>query len=93
MRQLDPDSDEHLFSRLRRIEAAVFAAASRGDRRLLLVLQNDLRSLLEALKRRSGQLAVKINRAGAQFSAARAYARCATLGTGAKRKIIKARSN
>jgi hypothetical protein len=93
MRQPDPDSDEHLFSRLRRIEAAVFAAASRGDRRLLLVLQNDLRALLETLKQRCGQLAVKINRAGAQSSAARAYARCATLGTGALRKIIKARSN
>jgi hypothetical protein len=91
MRQPDPDSDEHLFSRLRRIEAAAFAAASGGDRRLLLVLQNDLRSLLETLKRRSGQLAAKINRAGAQFSAARAYARCATLGAGARRKIIKAK--
>jgi hypothetical protein len=91
--QPDPDGHEQLFFRLRRIEAAVLAAASGADRRVLLALQNDLRALLETLKQRSGQLAVKINRAGAQSSAARAYARCATLGTGALRKIIKARSN
>ncbi len=91
--QPDPDGHELLFSRLRRIEAAVLAAASGTDRRVLLTLQNDLRSLLETLKRKSGQLAATINQAGAQSSAARAYARCATIVTGTQRKIIKARSN
>ena len=91
MPQPDTDRDEQLFCRLRRIEGAIVAAASGADRRVLLALQADLRSLLATLKQRTGEMAANINRAGAQSSAARAYARCATLGSGLQRKIIKAK--
>ena len=91
MPQPDADSDELLFSRLRRIESAIIAAASGGDRRVLLALQGDLQTLLATLKQRTGEMAANINRAGARSSAARAYARCATLSGGVQRKIIKAK--
>lgn len=91
--QIVQDDDAPLFSRLRRIERAVAAASSGEDRRLLLALQGDLRSLLATLQQRAGQLAARINRAGAQFSAATAYARCATLVRGAPqlRRTTKAK--
>jgi hypothetical protein len=91
MPQPDADSDELLFSRLRRIESAIVAAAPGADRRVLLALQGELQSLLATLKQRTGEMAANINRAGAQSSAARAYARCATLGGRVQRKIIKAK--
>ena len=82
MKQPNPKSDEQLLLRLRRLEMDVTAAASSGDRRLLLTLQRDLLSLLTVLKRRSDRVAAEINGANAQLDAATAYARCATLGRG-----------
>jgi len=92
MRQPDTNRDEQLFLRLRRIESAIVAAASGADRRVLLALQGDLRSLLATLKQRTGEMAANINRAGAQSRAAKAYARCASLGgrVSSQRKTIKA---
>ena len=87
----DPHRDELLFSRLRRLERAIVAASSTPDRRILLALQNDLRSLLATLHHRAAEMAADINRSGARSSAARAYARCATLGSRVPRKTIKAK--
>ena len=80
MKQPNPESAEQLLLRLRRLEMDVTAAASSGDRRLLLTLQGDLLLVMTALKRRSDRVAAEINEANAQFDAATAYARCATLG-------------
>jgi hypothetical protein len=88
MKQPNPESDEQLLLRLRRLEMDATAAASSGDRRLLLTLQSDLLSLVTVLKRRSDRVAAEINEANAQFDAATAYARCATLG----RRMSKART-
>ena len=80
MKQPNPESAEQLLLRLRRLEMEATAAASSGDRRLLLTLQGDLLLVMTALKRRSDRIAAEINEANAQFDAATAYARCATLG-------------
>jgi hypothetical protein len=88
MKQPNPESDEQLLLRLRRLEIDVAVAASSDDRRVLLTLQSDLLSLLTTLKQRSDQLLAKINEANLKFDAATAYARCATLGRG----MFKART-
>ena len=88
MKQPNPESDEQLLLRLRRLERDVTAAASSGDRRLLLTLQSDLLSLLTELKQRSDRVMAEINEANLKFDAATAYARCATLGRG----MFKART-
>ena len=76
---LDRESDEQLFNRLRRIVMAAKAARPDGDRRRLLALENDVRSVRAALSQRCGLLVEKMNAAGAQLSAISAYARCASL--------------
>lgn len=82
MKQPNPESDEQLLLRLRRLEMDVAVAASSDDRRVLLTLQSDLLSLLTVLKQRSDRVVAEINEANVKFGAATAYARCATLGRG-----------
>ena len=93
MKHPNPESDEKLLLRLRRLEMDVATAASSGDRRLLLTLQGDLLLVMTALKRRSDRVAAEINGANAQFDAVTAYARCATLGRGTSkaRTMIKSK--
>ena len=88
MKHANPENDEQLLLRLRRLEMDVVTAASSGDRRILLTLQSDLLSLLTLLKRRSDRVMTEINEANFQFGAVTAYARCATLG----RAMPKART-
>jgi hypothetical protein len=76
---LDHESDEQLFLRLRRIEMAAKAARPHDDRRRLLALENDVRSLRAVLKARCSLVVEKMNAAGEQLSAVSAYARCASL--------------
>ena len=82
MKKPNPENDEQLLLRLRRLEIDVAAAAASDDRRILLTLQSDLLSLLTLLKRRSDRVMAEISEANLQFGAVTAYARCATLGRG-----------
>jgi hypothetical protein len=75
----DRESDEKLFYRLRRAVMAARAARPDDDRRRLLVLSNDVRSLRAVLNQRCRLLVERVNAAGAQLSAISAYARCASL--------------
>jgi hypothetical protein len=75
----DRESDEQLFRRLRRIVMAAKAMTPGGDRRRVLALESDLRSVRAALNGRCGLLVQKMNEAGAQLNAVSAYARCASL--------------
>jgi len=76
---IDSENDEELLFRLRRIVMAAKAARPHDDRRRLLALENDLRSLRSVLNERCSLLAKKMNAAGEQLSAVSAYARCASL--------------
>ena len=76
---LDRESDEQLFNRLRRVVMAVKTAAPHDDRRRLLALENDVRSLRTVLSQRCSQVVEKMNAAGERLSAVSAYARCASL--------------
>jgi hypothetical protein len=76
---LDRESDEKLFLRLSRAVMAVKTAKPLDDRRRLLALENDVRSLRAILHARCRLLVEKMNAAGAQLSAISAYARCASL--------------
>jgi hypothetical protein len=76
---LDRESDEKLFCRLRRAAMAARTARPHDDRRRLLVLSNDIRSLRAVLNQRCSLLVEKMNAAGEQLSAISAYARCASL--------------
>jgi hypothetical protein len=89
---LDQESDEQLFWRLRRIVMAVKTARPDDDRRRLLALENDVRSLRAALMERCGRLAEKINAAGEQLSAISAYARGASLAREPSRAGTKNRA-
>ena len=76
---LDRESDDKLFHRLRRAVMAAKAARPLDDRRRLLALENDVRSIRAILNQRCGVLVEKMNAAGAQSNAISAYARCASL--------------
>jgi hypothetical protein len=76
---IDHESDEQLFNRLRRIVMAAKTARPDEDRRRLLALENDVRSLRAVLNERCSLLVEKINAAGEQLSAISAYSRCASL--------------
>jgi hypothetical protein len=76
---LDRESDEKLFHRLRRAVLAAKAAKPHDDRRRLLALENDVRSLRAVLNQRCSVVVERMNAAGAQLSAISAYARCASL--------------
>jgi hypothetical protein len=76
---LDRESDEKLFWRLRRAAMAARVARPDDDRRRLLALESDLRSLRAVLKARCSLLVEKMNAAGEQLSAISAYSRCASL--------------
>lgn len=71
--------DEQLFSRLRRFVSAAGAARPLDDRRRLLALQADIRSVRDGLNARCGLLVEQMNASGRQLNAVAAYARCATL--------------
>ena len=71
--------DEQLFSRLRRFVSAAGAARPLDDRRRLLALQADIRSVRDGLNARCGVLVEHMNASGRQLNAVSAYARCATL--------------
>jgi hypothetical protein len=71
--------DELLFSRLRRFVSAAAAARPHDDRRRLLALEADLRSVRDGLNARCGVLVQQMNATGRQINAVSAYARCATL--------------
>jgi hypothetical protein len=58
---------------------AAKAMTQGGDRRRVLALESDLRSVRAALNGRCGLLVQKMNEAGAQLNAVSAYARCASL--------------
>jgi hypothetical protein len=75
----DRESDEQLLRRFRRIVMAAKAMRPGDDRRRLLALESDLRSVRAVLDRRCGLLVQKMNEAGAQLNAVSAYARCASL--------------
>jgi hypothetical protein len=75
----DRESDEQLFNRLRRIVMAAKMARPDDDRRRLLALENDVRSLRAVLSQRCSLMVEKMNAAGEQLSAISAYARCASL--------------
>jgi hypothetical protein len=75
----DHESDEQLFYRLRRIVMAVKTARPDDNRRRLLALENDVRSLRAVLSQRCSLMVEKMNAAGEQLSAISAYARCASL--------------
>jgi len=73
------DVDEKLFSRLRRIAVSVKMASPLDNRRCLLALEADLRSVRASLNQRCVLLTQKMNEAGKQLNAVSAYARCASL--------------
>jgi hypothetical protein len=73
------DIDEHLFSRLRRFVSAAKAARPLDDRRRLLALQADIRSVRDGLNARCGVLVEQMNASSRQLNAVSAYARGATL--------------
>ncbi|MEH2471060.1 hypothetical protein V1281_007753 [Nitrobacteraceae bacterium AZCC 2161] len=73
------DADEKLFSRLRRIAMSIKTASPLDNRRRLLALEADLRSVRDGLDQRCRLLTQKMNEAGAQLNAVSAYARCASL--------------
>jgi hypothetical protein len=73
------DIDEQLFVRLRRFVIAAEAAVSLDDRRRLLALQADVRSVRDGLDVRCRILVEQMNATGRQLNAVSAYARCATL--------------
>jgi hypothetical protein len=75
----DDQTDQVLFSRLRRFVAAAATAKPLDDRRRLLALEADLRSVRDGLNARCGLLVQKMNATGRQINAVSAYARCATL--------------
>ncbi|MDB5654669.1 MAG: hypothetical protein JWQ94_2282 [Tardiphaga sp.] len=75
----DDQIDKMLFSRLRRFAAAVAAAKPFDDRRRLLALEADVRSVRDGLNARCGLLVQKMNATNRQLNAVSAYARCATL--------------
>jgi hypothetical protein len=71
--------DEKLFSRLRRIAVSVKMASPLDNRRRLLALEADLRSVRNSLNQRRVLLMQTMNEAGKQLNAVSAYARCASL--------------
>jgi hypothetical protein len=75
----DNDLAEKLLSRLRRIAMSVRLATPLEDRRRLLCLEADLRSVRDNLRQRSALLGAQMNAVGAQLNAVSAYARCASL--------------
>lgn len=73
------DIDERLFARLRRFVIAAKGARPLDDRRRLLALQADVRSVRDGLDARCRVLVEQMNATGRQLNAVSAYARCATL--------------
>jgi hypothetical protein len=84
------DHEERLLRRLRRLMASVEAADGPDQRRLLLVMQDEVRTIRAELIRHSRTLAEQIDAAGIQFGAANAYARCAKLQRNIPQALNKA---
>lgn len=78
---LPEELDEQLLRRLDRLTATVKTIRER-DRRLVLSLADELRTLLAALQARSDALAQKLSVARSGGKAIAAYARTAFLGSG-----------
>lgn len=77
---MDGDDDE-LFRKLRRLVAAA-RSVPRSNRRAILSLESDLRTLRTALTTRSNLLSQRLATAGAGNKAVTAYARTASLADG-----------
>ncbi len=77
----DNDHDEVLFGRLRRL-AAIASTPQLRDRRRLLSLESDIRTLRGELIRRCAVLTEQMKDAGARTTAISAYARTGSLARG-----------
>jgi hypothetical protein len=88
MRKPPPKPEDELFVRLRRLAATIESNRHR-DRRLLLALQNDLRSVRAELVARRDAVSDQLRETGRRFSAISAYVRTASIARG----LTPARSN